>query len=58
MDLHEYHKAWMEGHSESECIRRGEEKWMADLEAERHYRKQEAEYLRELNQQIEADMDI
>jgi hypothetical protein len=56
MDLNEYHRAWMEGHSERECVRRGEEKWMEDREMEKHYRKQEEQYFRELERQIEADI--
>ena len=38
MDLNEYYKSWMEGYfwvdgyPESECVRRGEEKWEEEQE--------------------------
>ena len=56
MDLNEYHRAWLEGHSESECVRRGEEKWMEEREMEKHYRKQEQEYYAELQRQHDAEI--
>ena len=47
----------MEGCSESECVRRGEDKWMEDLEMRKHYRKQEEAYFQYLERQAEADID-
>ena len=44
MDLNEYHRAWMNGCSESESLCREEEKWSED---------QHQQYFQELEKQIE-----
>jgi hypothetical protein len=54
MDLNEYHKAWMNGCSESESVRRGEEKWLEDqYQQSRTYKDYDVAYFDELEKQIE-----